>query len=477
MALLLGLAALAHLSMASSEGRLSLQEAVDRARRCHPDVQRAELAAAQVLARRVGAAMVLQRPAELSVDVGHRHDSSGSHPASTGLEWTVRLGQMLDVAGQRGTRLREVRWAVRVAELSCEETRLGAAALAAGDYVRAQAAESGVAIGNARAELAQRVLRMVEAKERAGATGGLERTLAEVERADAQAQLQRALAERASARQALWYGLGLPADATFSLAPLEPPTDAPESITLGLIAAVQRPQAQSADRGPGDDPRATVHAEASAPDAACGGADCLTSLGVAQLDHSDAVRRQLDVRAAQLAELAVVQRPQGQALLAATQGLEASVARVRREVIPSPTFAFEAQKQQPGQQYFGGGITVALPVAQRAQGAQAELAVQIRRSLTERRLFAAQCRRDAQVALVRLAAAYDVWRTVHHEQLPAAQAHVDMTVAAWKAGKLDLSRVVQSLRYLTEARERHLQAVAALWTAHVERHRIVGELP
>ena len=463
---------------------LRLADAVVLAQAHHPEVQRAEALVQQALSRRVGAAKVLQQPAELGVDVGHRHDSSGSRPASTGLEWTVRLGQMVDVAGQRGLRLREVGWARRVAELQLGEARLQAAASSAVDYLRTQGAEASVEVARARAELAQRVLHMVHVKEHAGATGGLERTLAEVEHGDARAQLQRALAAEVAARQALWYGLGLPPEEERTLPPLEPPLGAGGELEL-LPPAIG---ATGSSEAPGEalhgaaQPRQVpppAHA-ALAPsdvDGSCPGPACLAPLSVAALIDVSSPPDAWAQEAAQLARRSVLQRPQAQALVATEEGLRASVARLGREAVPSPVVAFEAQKQQPGQQYFGAGINVALPVTQRNQGPRAEVAALLVRNGVERRLFAAQCAKDVRVALRQLNTAARVWRTVHGEQLPAAQAHVDMTVAAWRAGKLDLAQVVQSMRYLTEARQRHADAIEALWRARIERSRVLGEMP
>lgn len=463
---------------------MRLADAVALAQAHHPDVQRAEASVQQTLARRVGAAKVLQQPAELGVDVGHRHDSSGSRPASTGLEWTVRLGQMVDIAGQRGLRLREVGWARRVAELQLGEARLQAAASSAVDYLRAQAAEASVEVARARAELAQRVLHMVHVKERAGATGGLERTLAEVEHGDARAQLQRALAAEVAARQALWYGLGLPPDESRTLPPLEPPQGAGGELALvpSVTADAASFEAVRPNLHDGARPRQAVPSTTAATgpsdvDGTCPGPACLTPLSVAALIDVSSPPDLWAHEAAQLARRSVLQRPQAQALVATEEGLKASLARLGREAVPSPVLAFEAQKQQPGQQYFGGGVNFALPVTQRNQGPRAEVAALIVRNGVERRLFAAQCAKDVRVALRQLDAAARVWRTVHGEQLPAAQAHVDMTVAAWRAGKLDLAQVVQSVRYLTEARQRHADAIEALWRARIERSRVLGEMP
>lgn len=488
---------------------LAFGEAVERARLHHPEVRRAEATVQQVLARRVNAALVLQHAPELAVDVGHRHDSSGSHPASTGLEWTVRLSQAVDVAGQRGTRLRELSWARRAAELQLEEARLQAAANSALDFVRAQAAESLVEVARARADLAQRVLRMVHVKEHAGATGGLERTLAQVEHGDARAQLQRALAAHQAARQVLWYDLELPFDEARPLPALAPPRGAEGKADSGPVSVLEGVGGEDwpylAERGDASgtaiEPAPAFHAGAPPPASTLGLAlaahldVALPAAGPAEasddcpgpacprpqpiealVDTGDAADVQ-EREAAALGASAVLRRPAGQALLAVREGLQASVQRSLREAIPSPALAFEAQKQQPGQQYFGGGITLALPVGQRGQGTRAELQAQSLRNDVERRLFAASCAKDARIAVRQLDAAARVWRTVQTEQLPAAQANVDMTVAAWRAGKLDLGHVVQSLRYLTEARQRHTDAVEALWRARIERSRVHGELP
>lgn len=397
---------------------LSFADAVALARAHHPEVKRAEAERQQALARRVGAAMPLPQAPSASIAVGRRRDSSGSTPPSTGIEWTAQIGQMLEIAGQRGTRLREVAWAVSVADLQLEEARLHAAAAAALDYLQVQSTEASVAVADARMHLAERVLSMVRDKEAAGATGGLERTLAQVEVSDAQAQVQRAQADLQAAQQLLWYNLGLAPGLSAQVAALGPPP------------------------------------------------------AVAELLHSD---REQSI--AQLVARAILNRPASQALRATAQGLHSSISRLKREAVPNPTLLVEAQHQQPGQQYFGGGLSVPLPLLHRNQGPRAEAAALLRRNALEQQLFARQSYQEVSAAQARLEAAIGVFATVDDALLPAAQAHADMTVAAWQAGKLDLTRVVQSLRYLAEARQHHTEATATLWRARIELNRVTGSAP
>ncbi|RYF03953.1 MAG: hypothetical protein EOO40_11680, partial [Deltaproteobacteria bacterium] len=160
---------------------LDLAEAVRLATQQHPEVIRALATETHVLSRRVGARLYLPQNPEVSVGLGQRRDSSGSEPAATGLEWAIQLQQMVEVGGQRGQRLREVGWAVTSAHHHVEEARLQAGAAGAEAFVAVQVAAAQMQVAQERATLAERVLHMVQDKEAVGASGGLERTLAQIE--------------------------------------------------------------------------------------------------------------------------------------------------------------------------------------------------------------------------------------------------------------------------------------------------------
>lgn len=397
---------------------LPLPQALKLARLHHPDVQRAEAAIECAMARRVGAALYLQQSPHVSLAMGHRHDSSTSHPASTGREWTVQLAQMVDLAGQRATRLKEVGWAQQVATWHAEEARLHAAAQSATDYVRLQAARALMEVAQGRCRLAERVLAMVQDKEGAGAIGGLERTLAEVELSVAKVQWLDASSREKRTKATLAWDLGLPASEPFVLDALLPP----EANWSGHQKTIE------------------AGFETNTP-------------------------------------WALAHRPLAQALLATEQGFRASVSRLNREVVPSPSVFVEAQHQQPGQQYFGGGLAFDLPVSQRLQGPRAEARAHIDQAILERTLFERQLRRDLESAYAQVDATARVFATVDQDQRPAALAHADMTVEAWRAGKLDLGQVVQSMRYLAEAQVRRIDALVGFWEAHIDLNRALGSLP
>src|SRR5262249_46221340 len=91
---------------------LSIEEAIAGGVAAHPLVLRARAGTDVERARRVGAALWLPANPWASVLVGKR-----SEPAGTGVEAVAHLEQSLEVAGQRGTRLRSVDAAVRTAVL------------------------------------------------------------------------------------------------------------------------------------------------------------------------------------------------------------------------------------------------------------------------------------------------------------------------------------------------------------------------
>lgn len=397
---------------------LDLAQAVRCAQMQHPDVVRAAAEAEIVLSRKVGAALILPANPQVDVSVGHRHDDSGSVPAATGTEWTVMLQQMVDVAGQRGLRLREVDWAVRAAQHELELARLQAGVLGGEAFVAAQMAHTQADVAHERAALAERVLTMVQDKEALGASGGLERTLAQVEVGEAQAGEARAHLQAHLAEDALRYALGLGADVDLTLAPLSVPDKAPGALHDG----------------------------------------------------------DLDELAGLVTQVAA-NRPHLRALEAQAQGLGAGIKRLYRDAVPSPVLGIEAQHQQPGQLYVGGALSVQLPVVQRNQGPLAELQAAQARNAQEQALAWRTLRRDVAQGRARQVRTWAILNTVAQTQLPAAQDHAEMTVEAWRAGKLDILRVVQSVRFIYEARQSHAEALAAVWLSRLNWQHMLGLPP
>ena len=157
----------------------------------------------------------------------------------------------------------------------------------------------------------------------------------------------------------------------------------------------------------------------------------------------------------------------------ATQ-LDATIVRLHRERIPNPTLSFDVMSQQPGQLYLGGGLAIPLPLWRRGQGelavAQANKALQTEeRALFEDELALEVEQAERKARLLR--EAIDVWQRV---SLPAAEQHLGLVTQGWRAGKLDLFRVVQAAREAADARRRELELAGALWDATITLQRATG---
>ncbi|MGZ3443615.1 MAG: TolC family protein, partial [Polyangia bacterium] len=159
---------------------------------------------------------------------------------------------------------------------------------------------------------------------------------------------------------------------------------------------------------------------------------------------------------------------------AGRSAIDATITRLRRELVPSPALFVEVAGQQPGQLYVGGGLTVALPVARRNQGelalARAERdRVQEERDVTTRAIELEVAYLHHAVQAHRLQAALWTDRIV-----PAATANVELVQKGWAAGKFDIFRVVQVAREAAEARKRELETLGALWDATIALERATG---
>jgi cobalt-zinc-cadmium efflux system outer membrane protein len=162
--------------------RLSRDEAVARALERSPVIVRADRERDLAAAARVGAGVLLPANPVASGFAGGRRDQSGSMPPATGPEWGVRLEQMVEIAGQRGARLREAERGVAVAEARRHLARVDTQAVVRSAYVALQVARAQVEAARKRVQLGDQLLRAAEARVRAGASSDVELHLAEVER-------------------------------------------------------------------------------------------------------------------------------------------------------------------------------------------------------------------------------------------------------------------------------------------------------
>jgi cobalt-zinc-cadmium efflux system outer membrane protein len=188
----------------------------------------------------------------------------------------------------------------------------------------------------------------------------------------------------------------------------------------------------------------------------------------------DPPRPQVPGTLAALLARARAQRGELKVLLASHDALDASVVRLRREAIPSPSFFVDVQRDLPGQLYVGGGIALQLPVWRRNQGelavARAERErVDVEAAATEREI-------DAEVAraFAALGANRQIVDAMERQALPAADTAVTLITEGWRAGKFDLFRVIAASREAGDARRNQLESLGALWDAAIALDRATG---
>src|SRR5262249_9228704 len=145
-----------------------------------------------------------------------RGDASGSTPPAAGAEWSARVEQTVEIAGQRGARMDEAERAVEVAVLRERFARLETRARAKALYVAALIAGANEASARRHEELGRRLYESARARVEAGAASDVEVRLAEVESGRLRHERVEAELGVAAAHAELRLALGLA-----PLAPLE----------------------------------------------------------------------------------------------------------------------------------------------------------------------------------------------------------------------------------------------------------------
>jgi cobalt-zinc-cadmium efflux system outer membrane protein len=397
---------------ASAPIRLSLEEALELAAERSPLVARARQERLVVASSRVGAGAILPTNPALSVSVGRRRDVSGSLPPATGPEVVGHIEQTIEVANQRGKRLAEVAHAVDVALARERFATVEARARARQAYLSVLIAEQFAESARRREQLGLQIYNSAKKRLDAGAGSDVELHLAEVERGRLTSERVAAELGVAQARAELRLLLGLP-----------------------ILMEGEMPL------------------ELTTP-----------------LTHPELTGHDLE----ELVELALERRADLEALLHAHSQLNATLVRLRREVVPSPTIYVDIASQQPGQLYVGAGVGFNLPLWRRRQGEIAQVNAEHVRILAERELsereVAAEVAQAYRRALARRQES-DLWE---REVVPAAEANVGLVTEGWRAGKFDLFRVIQAAREAGEARRRLLEVLGEFWQAVIELDRATG---
>jgi cobalt-zinc-cadmium efflux system outer membrane protein len=358
---------------------------------------------------RVGAGVLLPANPVLSAAGGHRRDHSGSMPPAAGPEWSARLEQSIEIAGQRGARLREADRAIDAAVAEQRLARVETRAQARSAYVMLQVTRAQLEAAARRVALGDQLLHAAEARVKSGAASDVELHLAEVERARFEHERIEAALAADEAERTLKLLIGAPADARIEPSSALAMPTSPRLAGDALVAA------------------------------------------------------------------AVERRAERRLVAASLAHVDASAARLRREIVPNPTLFFDVAGQQPGQLYVGGGVALPLPLWRRNQGELAHAHAERRRLQDEDRLLVRSIELEIGAAL-RTLATRQAEATLWSERIvPAAEANVELVRQGWLGGKFDLFRVVQVAREAADARRRQLEVLGDLWRARIELDRAIGE--
>jgi cobalt-zinc-cadmium efflux system outer membrane protein len=167
-------------------------------------------------------------------------------------------------------------------------------------------------------------------------------------------------------------------------------------------------------------------------------------------------------------------RAELQALAATASEIDADIARLRREAIPSPALFVDVERDLPGQLYVGAGLAVPLPVWRRQQGEIAVARAERARTDEELALAARDVALEVERAFQGERAQREMAELLDREVLPAAASAVTLMTEGWRAGKFDLFRLLQTSRDASDARRLYLETLGLLWESAIALDRAVG---
>lgn len=156
---------------------------------------------------------------------------------------------------------------------------------------------------------------------------------------------------------------------------------------------------------------------------------------------------------------------------------DSSIERYKTERIPPVSLELIAGRGAAGEARLGGGVVLTLPVTRRYQGEIAraehgrthiERNLPLYRNMVQARVRAA---RDAVQTVTRTLAELD------KTGIPALETAVTASQEAYKAGKIEITRVLLARRDLGLARSRKLDLLDAAWRAYADLAIFSGDLP
>jgi cobalt-zinc-cadmium efflux system outer membrane protein len=165
-----------------------------------------------------------------------------------------------------------------------------------------------------------------------------------------------------------------------------------------------------------------------------------------------------------------------------TPGLEAQYWSASRDRLvadktPPVSVVLIGGRGDYGEARYGAGFSWAFPVTRRNQVEIARADAEGDRALVTKSVAAQAVETAARGHFRALTLSREALVTHDKIAIPAALAVIDSSLAAVKAGKLDLARVFLARRDLATARARRLDALASAWSAYAGLAQLLGEVP
>ncbi|MGZ3421080.1 MAG: TolC family protein [Polyangiales bacterium] len=155
----------------------------------------------------------------------------------------------------------------------------------------------------------------------------------------------------------------------------------------------------------------------------------------------------------------------------------ASKTRWQREAWAPVNLILSVGRGEAGDLRLGGGVAWTFPFLRKNQAEVGKAQAEADRAENARVIMAATIAARAKGFY----AAYDMARkalaTIDDVAIPAAESVVESSLLAFRAGKLDPSRVFLARRDLATARDRRLDLATAAFRAYAELASLLGELP
>ncbi|HEY7373141.1 MAG TPA: TolC family protein [Polyangia bacterium] len=224
---------------------LTLEEALRLAEQASPLVRRAHAEHQVVVAREVGASLLMPANPLIVGGVGPRRERTGPID-ERGLQYFAHAEQMVEIGGQRSARREVVSKARRTAELRVEVARAETRARVRAAYVGTQLALARVDAATEREALVAKLLEAVRARVAGGASSNVDLELARLERGSAaRARIDATLAAT-DALARLRLLVGLPPGQKLEVERRTLPPAARGETLPGLLARAQAQRAELA---------------------------------------------------------------------------------------------------------------------------------------------------------------------------------------------------------------------------------------